>query len=211
MRGTWGSYLLLPAFLLLAGCADMETKTRPIAGAEGIVVDAPAYKVGDEWRYTGEVFAQVLGFEGDLRIVASNRDRFCQGCRYFLDRNGTLVKALDGQANPIQASNQGLRMLDFPLRVGKTWSQDIDLRQLSTGAIRPYSNTWKVEAYEEITIKAGTFKAFRIGWHQENRGPYPWSGDATLWWSPDVKVFVKGVAYTSDWFRPWELESYTLK
>ena len=211
MRVGTGGFLALAALLVLAGCAGMETKTAPIAGAENIVVDAPTYKVGDEWRYTGGVFSQVIGFEGDLHITASNRDRFCQGCRYLLDRNGTVVKTLDAQGNPTQSATQGLKFLDFPLRVGKTWSQDIDLRQTSTGAMRPYSNTWKVEAYEEITVKAGTFKAFRIGWHQENRGPYGWSGDATFWWSPDVKAAVKSIAHTSDWFRPWELESYTLK
>ena len=37
----------------------------------------------------------MIGFEGDLHITASNRDRFCQGCRYLLDRNGTVVKTVD--------------------------------------------------------------------------------------------------------------------
>lgn len=203
--------LLRAALLLLAGCAGLEPQGKPIPGGESVVVDAPTYKVGDEWRYSRGVFSQVIGFEGDLRIVASNRDPFCDGCRYFLDRNGVVVKTLDRQGNPTQSGSQGLKILDFPLRVGKSWSQDIDLRELRTGAMRPYANTWRVEAYEEITVKAGTFKAFRISWRQENRGPYPWRGEATLWWSPDVKGFVKGVAHTTEWFRPWELEAFTLK
>ncbi len=211
MRAGAGKYLGLAVLLVVAGCAGMETKTKPVPGSENLVADAPTYKAGDEWRYTHDVFRQVIGFEGDLRITASNSDRFCQGCRYFLDRNGTVVKALDREAKPVETSTQGLKMLDFPLRVGKTWSQDINLRSVSTGAVWPYANTWKVEAYEEVTVKAGTFKAFRIGWHQENRGPYPWQGDATLWFSPDAKAFVRGVAYDSRWFQPWELESYVLK
>ena len=43
--------------------------------------------------------------------------------------------------------------------------------------MRPYFNVWKVEAFEEVKVKAGTFTAFRISWHQENRGGYRWTGD----------------------------------
>lgn len=60
-------------------------------------------------------------------------------------------------------------------------------------------------------MKAGTFRAFRISWMQENRGPYGWRGHADLCWSPEVKMFVKRAAHTSGWGPDWELESYTLK
>ncbi len=67
--------------LLLAACAEVQVK--PIPGAANVVVEAPTYKVGDEWRYPGGYFVQVVGFEGDLVITVSNLDPFCRGCRYF--------------------------------------------------------------------------------------------------------------------------------
>lgn len=74
----------------------------------------------------------------------------------------------------------------------------------------PFHHRWKVEACEEVKVKAGTFKAFRISYAQENLGPGRLGGKFTFWWSPEVKAIVKK-AHTSDWGRDWELVSYTLK
>lgn len=83
--------------LLFAGCAAVET--TPIPGGENVVVDAPAYKVGDEWRYPGGYVIRVVGFEGDYRVTESNLDPACRGCRFVLDRNGAVVRVLDAKAS----------------------------------------------------------------------------------------------------------------
>lgn len=195
--------------LAIGACAGVQTK--PIAGAANVVIDAPTFKVGDEWRYTDGYFIRVVGFEGDHVVTETNLDPFCRNCRFIRDKNGAVVSVLDSEGKLVEYALSGLKLLDFPMRVGKQWSQDLTLRQLRTGRMMPYSNIFNVEAYEEVVTKAGTFKAFRISWTQENRGLYPWRGSLDIWWSPDVRGFVKRAVHTSGWVQDFDLESYTLK
>jgi hypothetical protein len=210
MRKSIRLSLLVLFAILVAACAEVQVK--PIAGAENVVIEAPAYKVGDEWRYPGGYYIRVVAFEGDNVVAESNLDPYCRGCRFVRDRNGTPIRVFDAQGRPVEYALTGLKLLDFPLRVGKEWTQEIQLRVLATGTMRPYFNRFKVEAYEEVVTKAGTFKAFRISWHQENRAPgSSWSGRLDMWWSPEAKGFVKRTVYATDWVRDFEIESYTLK
>lgn len=210
------SILLAAIFVLMVignvPVATVVAATKPIPGGESIVVEAPVFQIGDECRYVGGRFRQVVGFEDDLTIMAENWDSFCEGCHYFYDKNLARVKVLDRNARPTGDPRGGLKFVDFPLRVGKEWNQKVEARQAGTGALREYFNRFKIETYEEVTVKAGTFKAFRIAWHQERHHPAPgWSGDAQFWWSPETKCGVKGLANDPRWFAPYELESYTLK
>lgn len=50
---------------------------------------------------------------------------------------------------------------EFPLEVGKTWTQDLALTVGGTTKT-PMKAQWKVEAYEDVTVPAGTFKAWRV-------------------------------------------------
>jgi hypothetical protein len=75
----------------------------------------------------------------------------------------------------------------------------------------PYDNSYEVEAYEDVKTKAGTFKAFRISYIQENKGSYSWTGRSTFWYSSEVKATIKRVAHTKNFGTDWELESYSLK
>lgn len=50
---------------------------------------------------------------------------------------------------------------DFPFKVGKTWTQHIVLTVGGTTKI-PMKAQRKVEAYEDVTVPAGTFKAWRV-------------------------------------------------
>jgi hypothetical protein len=74
----------------------------------------------------------------------------------------------------------------------------------------------QVEACEEVKVKAGTFRAFRISYAQEDLAPRAsvgsrLGGKFTFWWSPEAKAVVKWRAHTSGWGRDWELVSYTVK
>lgn len=50
---------------------------------------------------------------------------------------------------------------NFPFIVGKSWTAH---HELTVGASTkmPMTTLWKVEAYEDITVPAGTFKAWRV-------------------------------------------------
>jgi len=75
----------------------------------------------------------------------------------------------------------------FPLAVGqsRTFAQKASTAKGSAG----YTNTVTVEAAEEVTVPAGTFKAFRI--RVNKKSDSGWSGAYTLWYAPDVAYFVR--------------------
>lgn len=50
---------------------------------------------------------------------------------------------------------------DFPLEVGKSWTQDLMLTVGSAEPI-PMKAKWTVEAYDDVSVPAGNFKAWRI-------------------------------------------------
>lgn len=205
--------ILIPLLILLivGGTGAVDVAIGQPQTPSGPVAEAPAFKEGDEWRFTGGSWRKVIGFEGEHVITTSGPSRRCRDCRYYRDKNLTVIKVLDAKGQPAPGETTGSKILDFPLFVGKEWSFSIDLPQRSTGQMMPYDNFFKVEAYEDVKTKAGTFKAFRVLYRQENRGPYPWSGRATFWYAPEVKWFVKWDVHTSGWGEGWEMESYTLK
>jgi len=72
---------------------------------------------------------------------------------------------------------------DWPLEVGKTWNSSHRLVS-GTGQTIPVDVTWKVEAYEEVKVPAGTFNAFRVSATSSD-------GVEVDWFAPDLGVFVK--------------------
>ncbi|PWU23918.1 MAG: hypothetical protein C5B48_07765 [Candidatus Rokuibacteriota bacterium] len=78
----------------------------------------------------------------------------------------------------------------WPLAVGKKWraTRRVEDRVLGR-SWEPVESNWEVEAFEDITVPAGTFKAFRLRWtpgtNEAARG--------TLWYAPDVKLVVRKV------------------
>lgn len=78
-----------------------------------------------------------------------------------LQADGAAVFAtLDAAGRPAMRYEPPLGY-DWPLVVGKRWVQHI---QLTVGANTrvPMKATWTVEAYEDVTVPAGTFKAWRV-------------------------------------------------
>lgn len=73
----------------------------------------------------------------------------------------------------------------YPIAVGDSWS---DKRRLT---IHPAKRTvnleshWKVEAYEDVSVPAGTYGAFKITYSDSN------GTDRVDWYSPDLGIWVK--------------------
>ena len=80
---------------------------------------------------------------------------------------------------------------DWPLEVGKS-----SVRQYQyitgQGETMPLEYKMQVEAFEDVTVPAGTFKAFRIR-ASDNLG-----NSSTEWYSPDLKLWVKRIQERSD-------------
>jgi len=77
-----------------------------------------------------------------------------------------------------------------------------------------YLIEYKVLTVEDITISAGTFKAFKIEINHTNYDAKMASGKAYIWYSPEIKLFTK---ITFDGSSYWkgstnsELLSFNLK
>jgi hypothetical protein len=73
----------------------------------------------------------------------------------------------------------------FPMKVGKTVSRDVRLILHGQNRVVPFKANWKVEAYEDVTVPAGTFKAFRVSYEDSN-------GTQGTWWNnAENGIFVK--------------------
>jgi hypothetical protein len=74
---------------------------------------------------------------------------------------------------------------EWPLEVGKTWTREQRVTIHAMKRTVPYTLTQKVEAYEDVTVPAGTFKAFKVSTVTS-------LGDENVvWFSPAHGVFVK--------------------
>ena len=80
----------------------------------------------------------------------------------------------------------GQKWLDFPLRVGKKWEQR--WRAKRSQNIINYYNIFTVVAIEEMTVRAGTYRAFKIKQQQHNERSW---GVRYFWYAPAVGYYIK--------------------
>lgn len=145
--------------VLLAGCASAPPK------AERYI----APPVGSTWKVqvtsTGS-----FGNAAKVEQQVSMRDVVVEGRPYHRFDVGGGGILQDDSVGVFMVLGPGDRPLmryepplsyDFPLEVGKTWAQDLMLTVGGTNKT-PMKVQWKVEAYEDVTVPAGTFKAWRV-------------------------------------------------
>ena len=141
---------------LAAGCASGPPK------AERYV----APPVGSSWKVqissTGS-----FGSANKMEQQVSMRDVVVEGKPYHRFDAGGGANLMTDSVGMFMVLGPGDRPLmrydpplgyEFPLEVGKTWTQDIALTVGGTTKT-PMKAQWKVEAYEDVTVPAGTFKA----------------------------------------------------
>lgn len=111
----------------------------------------------------------------------------------FLDRNGEPMVSFDPPVG-----------WQYPLHVGRQWTTRHRMTMHARGKTVDYDFSCKVEDYEKVTVRAGTFDAFRI--HCTST-----IGNEDLYWSSPVDVggFVKTrlVRTASSPFGPGTQES----
>lgn len=74
---------------------------------------------------------------------------------------------------------------EWPLTVGKTWTRKHRVTNHATNQTIDYEATWIVESYEDVTVPAGTFKAFKVK-YSDNIG-----NENVSWWSPQIQGSAK--------------------
>jgi len=178
--------------VIVTGCATQKTEQVPAYVQEKC--DAPVWNVGDTWRY---IFDNKK--EGELKVLGvedfKNTKIYIVEDVYGSSRGGYDVKSLqhivdiapDGRK--IVPMTDWTLSFDFPFYVGKKWSKMVSGKDADNNP-RDYLYTYKVMSFENITVPAGAFRAFKIEFTQVG---YVASGEIKIyiWYSPEVKNKIK--------------------
>lgn len=200
--------------MMILGCFILFL--APMAWAQE-KCEAPIWNIGDKWTYksiTGGTWKnEVVDIKEDLYIVKTGGardltayDKKTMNLKYLIEESGRRVKSTGTMR----------KLFDFPIFVGKKWTDTTTAIPLRGSIEVTYVNDFKIEGIEEITTPAGVFKAYKIHYKQTNmvRGNNGW---ARFWYSPEGKTWIKrefekssfwvGATYAQD----TELISYELK
>lgn len=185
-------------------------------------IEAPVWNVGDKWTFKGvdgNTFTnQVMDIKEDLFVVRMGGNPNLNA----FDKKNMNVKFLIAEGGrQVEADNPLRKLFDFPIAVGKKWS-DVTTAYPPTGPKKRrmgkmiFDHDFKVEGTEEITTPAGKFNAYKIHYKSTDRNSNR-SGWIRFWYSPEVKNWVKREAekgrYWEEtrWAKDAELISYSLK
>lgn len=172
----------LLAALAIAGCAEMQTRGN---------MAAPGSTYVNAVRNTGS-YGNVNA-EQRLRVAG---ERMVQGRKVFVYENLTtgvnvVADADTGNWIGIFRGDTPLQTWDpplgyqHPLAVGKTWTRKHRFTDHVNKRDVEFTGTWKVEALEDVTVRAGTFKAYKVV-YTDNIG-----NENVQWYSPEVGLFAK--------------------
>jgi hypothetical protein len=167
--------------------------------------DAPppaTFTAGERWEWQHVDNRTSLALPA-VTVIVVNLDG---GLRMF---DGTTHYPLDAwfTDDGLSASPKPWRV--WPLAVGKTWMVDSD-RLRPDGILVNVRQDVTVVAYEEITVPAGTFMAFKIvhrGWYRNSRHSHGELND-TYWYAPVAKADVKHIRQILGNVTTRELTSY---
>lgn len=161
-------------------------------------VERPIYSAGDYWIYSADDDKQVK-----FTFLREEKDR------YIFEKAGTEV-VRDFNLTAIEDNTGGYPgpIIKFPLTVGKWWNHEFEAEAIAgskqwTGRIAKY----EVESYEQITVPAGTFWAFKIAVTIVGSKFQKFVGSATYWYAPEVKNIIKSTVKG----KILELKQYELK
>lgn len=163
------------------GLASIKT-TAPIA-------ERPQYVAGDKWVFdrNGKPYEKLfVEYEGTAFVTKRTYKEKAWFAYSSLD--GNPIKAMDEKGNVLWEHRGEYAMFRFPLQVGKKW----DELYYSRGSVARRMQVW-VTAYEQVTVPAGTFWAFRIeAVNQRLDRPLP--AYETYWYAPATKSLIKYVS-----------------
>ena len=159
-------------------------------------------------------------YEGDYWVLI-NRNKFKERKHTFQrEEEDRIVCSLNGSDRTtyfhfkakIKGSPVGYPkpIIDFPLTVGKKWNYKFQRKKSTGGTKRDKIRAqYKVEAYESVTVPAGTFHAFKITSISEatKRRMVTMPKKDQYWYCPEVKHIIKRINRRGD---IWELKDYKI-
>lgn len=196
MRQLTTSLLATMMAMAIAGCAN--TPAKPPAGAVTAEVGFPSPGTKLVFRKTDVTHMNATSTQTYTETVL--RDGVYKGTPVHRETDGVNITVFNKtNRNWMATLRAGVERdsaspddgdFSWPLFVGKTWTASETYKDDMTGhRFSPVVTYWKVTAYEDVTVPAGTFKAFKLE-------SSPGTNNASLkteWYAPDVKVVVKQI------------------
>lgn len=172
--------------------------------AQSAPLNKPDIKVGDRWMYrVVNMYNNEVTSKFEQKITDVNGDEIKLDQKTFSsnaeDNVGRVAERKADRATwtfPDSRIFEGsFVFLAFPLEVGKTWKNEYQRRRNDSGTTA-FSSPVKVEGWEEVEVPAGKFKALKVahsGFYSTQTVSGAWKGSTaqTVWYSPEVKKFVK--------------------
>jgi hypothetical protein len=173
----------LAAVVLTGGCAMMEPKAEryvaPPLGSTWTTAqrntgsfgssDVQVQTTRGEQTWQGK---QVVTFASSQATILANPD------------DGKWIAFLGPDGKPVVSFDPPTGF-NWPLSVGKTWTNNIRLTMHAANRTIPYAAPCTVESYGDVTVPAGTFKAFKIACTTTL------PTEETYWYSPEMGLIVK--------------------
>lgn len=174
-------WLGLAAASLISGCASLEPRaerwTPPPAGSSWEIAQ---HNMGS---YGKDAVLRVTRGDGVWQGAPVITITNSLGMTTMTAPNGHWLAVVGRDGKPIMNWSPPLGF-DYPLMVGKSWTTAYRMT-LANGKTVPYDLSCKIESYEKVTVKAGSFDAFKIVC-ATNIG-----NEETYWTKPDMGVFIK--------------------
>jgi hypothetical protein len=158
------------------------------AWAQAPKADRPTYAVGDKWIRSDGAY-DLIRIENGRYVFAADGGR-----EVHLTRDLGVAKIVRG--GQVLLELEPPPGLSWPLEVGRSGVSWLTLRsldpQFGQSVVRL---TWKVDAYQDVRVPAGVFKAFRIVQVLEPRflatSPQSRRLELAFWYAPAVQQLVR--------------------
>ena len=192
MQGTVGSTrasVRTWAVAVLTACSMFAVAAFAQKAAK---VDRPDVKVGDQWQFamSGNYKATAADLKWVVTAVTPTEIKATENGQPLL-----LTRDMNQVESP-RRQDSNLRLLSFPLEVGKAWTyvNDYVLKDSGTKGQQKYSVV--VLTYEKVRVPAGEFDAFKLeatGTFSGTAyvGPVSGSSSRTYWYAPAARAIVK--------------------
>jgi hypothetical protein len=171
----------LAAALVAGGCAMLEPKAeRYVAPPVGSAWTQAQRNTGSYGSGTAQVSFKrgERMWEGKLMGTIESPQQVI-----LATSDGSWAAILSPDGKPILSYEPPLDY-DWPLVVGKTWTKSYRMTVIAKNQVIPFDATYKVEAYEDVTVPAGTFKAFKISMSS-------FGFQDMYWFVPELGIFAK--------------------
>jgi hypothetical protein len=168
------------------------TVTRSDSGSYGSSTTQITFKISER-KWEGK---QVKAFASPEGVLLLNAD-------------GAWISVLGPDDKPIFTWDPPIGP-DFPLEVGKTWTKSYRVTAHAVKQTVPFDSSWKIDAYEDVALPAGTFKAFKMS-YSDTLG-----NEQIMWYLPELGFIGKRMDKrtakyrTGPGTRDSELISYTV-